>query len=203
MATRLLLLRHARVAAQYLGHMIGATDIPSEPLGESQTRALAERVARWAPQTCYCSPMQRCRQMASATASDLPPIIDPDLREINFGQWETRTFAEVVGGDPALMDRWARLSPDFAFPGGESVGDFLCRVRNAAERLVNAPAPTVLAVAHGGVIRTMICHLLGLDPRHYLAFDIGYSSLAVIDLFDGRGTLAALERADRMEAAHG
>jgi len=61
----------------------------------------------------------------------------------------------------------------------------------------------VLAVAHGGVIRTMICHLLGLEPHRYVAFDVPYAALAVIDVFDGRGVLAALERLEVAEDAHG
>ena len=61
----------------------------------------------------------------------------------------------------------------------------------------------MLAVTHGGVIRTMICHLLGLEPRNYLAFDVPYSAMAVIDLFDGRGVLAALVRPEMAEAADG
>jgi broad specificity phosphatase PhoE len=134
--------------------------------------------------------------MAAAVAPDLPPHVDADLREIDFGAWETRTFAEAAGDDPALVDRWAAFSLDFAFPGGESVEGFLRRVHGAAQRLVQAEAPTVLAVTHGGVIRAMVCHLLGLEPRHYLAFDVPYSGLVVIDLFDGKGVLAALERDD-------
>ena len=42
----------------------------------------------------------------------------------------------------------------------------------------------------------MICHLLGLEPRHYVAFDVPYCGLAVIDLLDGKGVLAALERSN-------
>ncbi len=193
MATRLLLLRHARIEARYVGRLIGATDLPLDPAGEAQARTLAERLARWTPQACYCSPMQRCRQTAAAAVPDLPPQVDADLREIDFGEWETRTFAEAAGDNPALVDRWAAFSPDFAFPGGESVGGFLCRVRGAAQRLVDAEARTVLAVTHGGIVRTMLCHLLGLEPRHYVAFDVPYCGLAVIDLLDGKGVLAALE----------
>ena len=193
MAIRLLLLRHARIAARYVGRMIGSTDLPLDPAGEEQARTMAARLKRWAPQACYCSPMQRCRQTASAVVPELPPQVDADLREIDFGAWETRTFAEVAGDNPALVDRWARFSPDFAFPGGESVGGFVCRVRSAAQRLVEAEAPTVLAVTHGGIVRTMLCHLLGLEPRHYVAFDVPYCGLAVIDLLDGKGVLAALE----------
>ncbi len=199
MARRLLLLRHARIEARYVGRMIGATDVPLDPAGEVPTRSLTERLTRWAPQACYCSPLQRCRQTAAAVVPDLLAQVDADLREVDFGEWETRTFAEAAGEDPTLVDRWAEFSPDFAFPGGESVGDFLGRVRSAADRLTHAEAQTVLAVTHGGVVRTMICHLLGLEPRHYLAFDVRYSALAVIDLQDGKGVLAALERPDEAE----
>jgi broad specificity phosphatase PhoE len=195
MATRLLLLRHARIEARYVGRMIGATDLPLDPAGEAEARTLAERLARWAPQACVCSPMQRCRQTASAVVPHLLPQVDADLREIDFGEWETRTFAEAAGDNASLIDRWTQFSPDFAFPGGESVGGFLCRVQSAARRLTDCKARTVLAVTHGGVIRTMLCHLLGLEPRHYVAFDVPYLALAVIDLLDGKGVLAALERA--------
>jgi broad specificity phosphatase PhoE len=203
MATRLLLLRHARIEAQYVGRLIGATDLPADAEGLLQARMMTGRLARWAPQACYCSPLERCRQTASAVAPDLPPQMDADLREIDFGDWEARTFAEAAADNPSIVDRWAAFSPDFAFPGGESVEGFLCRVRRVAQRLVDAAAQTVLAVTHGGIIRAMLCHLLGLEPRHYVAFDVHYAGLAVVDLFGGKGVLAALERPDAAEGGHG
>ena len=51
----------------------------------------------------------------------------------------------------------------------------------------------MLAVTHGGVVRAMICHLLGLEPRKYVAFRAPYAAIAAIDLFDGQGVLALLE----------
>jgi alpha-ribazole phosphatase len=194
MAQRLLLLRHAAIMAEHIGQLIGATDVALDPAGQRQASALADRVLRWDPQTCYCSPMQRCRQTAAAVAPELPPLIDPNLREIDFGRWEKRTFSEAAAMDPTIVDRWANFDAQFAFPGGESVGGFADRVRAAADRLIQAPQQTVLVVTHGGVIRTMICHLLGIELKKYLAFDVPYLAMAVIDVFDGRGVLAALLR---------
>jgi broad specificity phosphatase PhoE len=113
------------------------------------------------------------------------------------------TLAEAAADNPSLLDRWAEMDLDCRFPGGETVGGFLDRVRAAAERLIHAQAETVLAVTHGGVIRMMLCHLLGLAPRQYLAFDVPYAVTVVIDLFDGKGVLAALERPEPAEDAHG
>lgn len=197
---RLVLVRHARIVADHFGQLIGSTDVPLDPAAEEQARRMSDRVMCWTPQVCYCSPMQRCRQTAAAVAPQLTPHFDADLREIDFGRWETRLFAEAAAQDPSLVDCWAEFRLDFAFPGGERIGDFLHRVQAAADRLIHAEAETVLAVAHGGVIRAMMCLLLGLEPRHYVAFRVPYASTVVIDLFDGKGVLAALEPT---EAAHG
>ena len=205
MAKRLLLVRHARLEANYVGRLIGATDLPlGSRRAKRRAQALAGRLARWAPQACYCSPMQRCRQTAAAVAPDLPPQVDADLREIDFGRWETRTFAEAAADNPSLVDRWAEFEPRFRLPRRRKRGR-LSVPRSARGRALDRmpQAQTVLAVTHGGVIRTMICHLLGLEPRHYVAFDVPYAALAVIDLFDGKGVLAALERPDTAEDGHG
>jgi alpha-ribazole phosphatase len=194
MARRLLLLRHARVPLEFQGRLIGSTDVSLDRSGERQARDQLDRVARWEPQVCFSSPLRRCRQTAAAVVPELPVQVDADLREIDFGRWETRTFAEAADDDPGLTGRWAALAPDFAFPDGEDLAGFLRRVRAVAERLIDASATTVLAVAHGGVIRAMICHLIGLESRHYVAFDVPYAALAVIDVVDGKGVLAALER---------
>jgi alpha-ribazole phosphatase len=202
-AKRLLLVRHGRVGPAHIGRLLGATDAPLDAAAEPQLRALADCIVRRAPQVCYCSPMQRCRQTAAAVAPGLPLQVIDDLREIDFGQWEDRTLAEAAAGQPAAVDRWAAFDLDFAFPGGESIGGFLRRVHAAADRLVQADAATVLAVTHGGVIRTMICYLLGLEPRKYVAFDVPYAGMAVIELFEGHGVLAALEQPCVAEGAHG
>ncbi len=199
MAKRLILLRHAPVAAKYAGKLIGSTDVPLAAWDEMRWQRLTNRVARWRPQYCFLSPMQRCRQTVAAAFASLPLEVDADLREIDFGRFECRTMAEVLAEEPELAERWKAFAADFSFPGGERLTCFLGRVRAAADRLARAKPSTVLAVTHGGVIRAMICHLLGLDPRHYLAFDVPYGAIAVIDLFGEKGVLAALERPEAAE----
>ncbi len=115
--------------------------------------------------------------------------IDPALREIDFGRWENCRFEDLKVAEPALVDRWAAFEFDFAFPGGESLRGFLDRVAAAADRMAHDPADTVLAVTHGGAIRAIICHLLGLDPRNYVLFEVEYAAAVVLHLFDGRGVL--------------
>lgn len=199
MAKRLLLVRHARIGSNRGGRLVGATDMPLDSFGELQARALAGRVARMTPRRCYCSPMKRCRQTALAIVPEMPIHFDDDLREIDFGRWENRSFEEVAAENPELVNRWEAFEPGFTFPGGEKLEVFLHRVRESADRMAHEEVDTILAVTHGGVIRAMICYLLGLEPRHYVKFDINYAAIVVIELHDGKGVLAALEGPDVRE----
>ena len=146
------------------------------------------------PATSYCSPLLRARQTADCIVPQalLPIQIDDDLREIDFGLWEGKTFDEIAVEDPAAVGRWAQFCEDFTFPEGDSVGGFLARIRRAADRLAHDGADTVLAITHGGVIRAMICHFLGLNPRQYVLFNVRCATCATIDLFDGKGVLSGL-----------
>ena len=71
----------------------------------------------------------------------------------------------------------------------------------AADRLASRAADVVLAVTHGGVIRSMICHLLGLEARHYILFNVHCGACVTIDLYDGKGVLAGLDNPLAAEGA--
>ena len=191
------LLRHAETAVRHAGRFVGSTDLPLAPEGRRKAALLASGIASMRPSRLVCSPLLRARQTAEplGEALGMVPEIDPDLREIDFGRWEGMTFDAIRESDPEGVARWARFEPDFAFPGGESIDRFLARVRRAAKRLARlaeGDAPSVLAVTHGGVIRAMICHLLGLPPRHYVLFDVRPAALAKIAVYDGGGVLSGL-----------
>ncbi|MHB0911856.1 MAG: histidine phosphatase family protein [Armatimonadota bacterium] len=183
MADRLILVRHGETGAR---GFIGRTDVPLSAEG----RAQAERI-RLPAGRVYVSPLRRA--VETAELAGLAPELLPDLREIDFGDFEGRTFEEVSAERPELLPAWAEYDPSFAFPGGESVGDFLARVERVGERLASDPSETVIAVTHGGVIRSLICRYLGLPPKHYLLFDVKPGCAATIRLFGDRGVLAGLE----------
>lgn len=203
MASRLLLVRHADIAPQYAGQYVGSTDVPAEPHGLQQARQVAELVQATRPGRCFCSPLLRARQTAELICdlTGLEIRVDEDIREVDFGQWEGRKFEQIAADDPEAVDRWADFSEAFTFPGGESVGDFLTRIRRAARRFATDPAEVVLAVTHAGVIRGMICHFLGLHPRHYLLFNVRHAACTTIDLYGGKGVLSGLNEQSPSQTA--
>ncbi|NTW77456.1 MAG: histidine phosphatase family protein, partial [Syntrophaceae bacterium] len=103
--------------------------------------------------------------------------------------------------DPAGVERWSNFDNDFVFPGGEAIQSFIGRVRTAAQRIAQDPAQTVAVITHGGIIRFLICHYLGLDMRNYLLFDVQPASLSVITLYDGQGILNSLNNLCHLEGS--
>lgn len=207
----LILVRHGLLASQHRHRFIGSTDLPLAREGGQQAEALAEVLAglhaihpSGVPETgaqplrVLCSPLRRARETAEVVARrlGLEIEIDPDLREIDFGQWEGLTFEEILALDPHRVNQWAEYNPAFSFPGGEALGDFQARVRRAADRMASEPSETLLAFTHGGVIRAMICYLLGLQFRQYLLFDIRPASLTTLQLFHHKGVLTEIRSLD-------
>jgi alpha-ribazole phosphatase len=140
-----------------------------------------------------CSPLLRARETAEIALGEKGAFtIDDDLREIDFGRWELMNFAQIAVADPAAVENWAALEDDFAFPDGESIGAFRGRVRAAADRIAADPAETIVAFTHGGVIRLLICHFLGLEYRRYLLFDVRPGSLSEMSIEGGNGVLTRL-----------
>jgi broad specificity phosphatase PhoE len=134
--------------------------------------------------------LETARLIADGTGLTIEP--DADLMEIDFGRWEGLTFQEIATRDPLLVERWALGKMDFRFPEGEALEDFWKRVRLAGQRMVEEPGESVLVVAHGGVIRFLLCHFLELDPRRHLTFEIRHASVTTLRLVDGQAVLAGL-----------
>lgn len=188
---RLFLLRHGPAAVPP-GALVGSSDPPLTGQGLERLTALPPQlreIERW-----HCSPLRRARQTLDCLCQhgyvQIAPVYDQRLREIDFGSWELRTFADIAATEPEQVEAWQQYE-DFTFPGGEAVADFVGRVGGLLAEFT-AQGGTVGAVTHGGVIRTMTCLALGLPPRSYLLFDVRPASLTILDLFPGGGVLRGL-----------
>ncbi|HUH65591.1 MAG TPA: alpha-ribazole phosphatase [Syntrophales bacterium] len=196
MAKKLLLVRHGEVGKEYLDRYIGSTDISMSPHGREQIKAAQPLLQSSTPDVCISSTMKRCRETAAilTEGSGMELVFDPDLREIDFGRWEGMTFEEILKGFPNDIDRWIEFRPEFTFPGGEKIGDFQARIQGVAGRLAANSADTILVCTHGGVIRLLICHFLGLPPWQYVLFKVQRASLTTIELFGESGMLSGLNQ---------
>lgn len=193
-AERLLLVRHGACEGGGQGRLIGRQDPPLSAAGRAQSCALRSLLPAEPGMDVVCSPLRRAEQTAclALSGSDGRPRIDEMWREIDFGAWDGLTFAEAAERDPDRVGRWAAWEPDFAFPDGESLSAFVARADELAERVVRAAASTVIAVTHAGLIRVLLCRLLGLPLRAQLCLEIPYASVATVEMRDGMGVLTGL-----------
>lgn len=201
MASRLLIIRHACVAPAFEERFVGKTNVSLNGRGERQAKAIADLASTWNLSKCYVSPMARALQTAGPIIEKLniSAQCEDDLREIDFGKWEGMTFCQVQREHGHLVDQWCASCGDFAFPSGESMTDFHLRIERCAAKLSTDPADTVLAVTHGGIIRALICRLLGLRPCDHVLFDVRPGSVTTIDFNDGKGLLVGLNDTCHLE----
>lgn len=196
MASRLLLMRHASLPREFSGRLNGQADIPIRPDYRSEIDAVIPLLRNCKPNAIVTSPLSRASLCAAYIGEQLGVSCenDDDLREVDFGAWDGKTYAEIEALDSDNAQRFRQWDPSFAFPAGESIQCFIARVTRAIRRLCASDHATILAVSHGGVIRQAICHLLGLSPRQYLLFDVHCAKLASLDVFGDRGVLTSLNQ---------
>lgn len=126
----------------------------------------------------HSSPLARARLLAEEFGA---PRIDDRLMEIDFGAWELQPYNEIG----TAIDGWAADPMGFRAPGGESAHDMAARVLHWLEERRASPAPEPLViVAHGGPLRAIAGHLLGLPPERWLGLDFACGHVTRLDVAD-------------------
>ncbi len=182
--TRLLLIRHAEPDEDARGRCYGRLDVGLSPAGLASAERLAESLRAVELDAVYVSPRLRAVQTASALGASR--TVDDRLRELDFGQFEGRTYDEIEREHPEFFRSWMETPTLIRFPGGESYAELRERVAAAVGYIVEANTDkTVALVTHGGVIRAALAVALGLPDDRAFALALGYARLSIVDMFDG------------------
>ncbi len=181
--TRLLLVRHGQSTWNDQGRIQGQLDPPLSDLGREQARRLAERLVGRRFAGFYCSDLSRTRQTADAIAAviEMEPVPMTELREVQLGEWEGMTAAEIAADYPEQWERW-RDDPSWdVVPGGEGAAAFERRVLYAVDTLLERHAhEDVLVVTHGGVIQVAIGDVVGRAGSALVPFVIDNCSISTL-----------------------
>jgi 2,3-bisphosphoglycerate-dependent phosphoglycerate mutase len=185
--TRMLLLRHAETSAPDRFH--GAeSDVGLGEAGRLQAEAIAEVLGRLRLDALYCSGMRRARETAEpiAKACGLVPQTVDTLHERRMGPLSGRLRDEAWDAYAEAKLRWMSGELGHTHEGGESYAAIQHRCLPEFQSIANRhPGQTVAVVAHGVVIRVLLCSLLdGCGPSNFGT--IGIDHVAVNDLrWDG------------------
>ncbi|MBI4838366.1 MAG: histidine phosphatase family protein, partial [Nitrospirae bacterium] len=161
----------------------------------------------------YCSPLSRAHKSAEIITKPfgIKPAVIPDLRERSFGIWEGMSFDEIREKYPEEFKAWADNPMKFSPMQGESTLEVRDRVIEALNKIlwnhsvqnssklfnivqngttlnnVEQSLTTlnnIVVVAHGGVNRILLCHLLGVPLENIFRIEQDFAALNIIEFWD-------------------
>jgi probable phosphoglycerate mutase len=171
--SRVYLARHGETEWSLSGRHTGLTDIPLTPRGEDNARRLGERLRGLAFSRVYSSPLERARKTCQLAGFASQAVIDPDLVEWDYGEYEGKRTAEIREGRPG----W-QLFRD-GCPKGEGVADVSARADRVVARLRTA-AGDALVFSSGHFLRVLAARWCGLEAAEGRHLYLGTAALCVL-----------------------
>ena len=143
-------------------------------------RRLAERMrpvlARNFSGLALCSPMQRAQQTCELAGFGQNMVVDPDLAEWDYGEYEGKTPEEIHRVTPGWL-----VFRD-GCPGGETPQQVGARVDRVIAR-TRALDRDILLFAHGHVLRVLAARWIGLPPEGGQHFLLDTGTLCVLSYY--------------------
>lgn len=174
MIEQLILVRHGETVQNVAGIAQGWNDSALSERGQQQVQRLAQRIKAHDPNALFSSTLDRAMTTARAisVATGLPIQALDELREMNYGRWEGKSFLDVRRDDAEIYERWIG-DADCPCPNGESHNDVLRRIEAALRKIeaaANGTALRAVLVTHGTAIRISAASLLKLPPASARSF---------------------------------
>jgi probable phosphoglycerate mutase len=188
-ACDLLLVRHGESApmpatGEFPMTAGGQADPELSPAGREQAVLVSARLAKAGLEALYVSSLRRTHETVGPLVEQigLKPTIDPELREINLGEWEGGEFRRLINTkDPRVMamlhsGSWAGV------PGGEGPDEFAERVRGAIRRIAaEHPDQRVAVICHGGVVGQVLALATGAAQLAFMGCDNSSISQVIVN----------------------
>ena len=182
------LLRHGDVEGgrKYRGHQ----DDPLSELGWQQLRDNTKIKQNW--NQVISSPLKRCAEFSRELADkhQIPLEIEQDFKEISFGLWEGKTAEELLAEDEVRIKKYWNDPVNVIPPQGEALSDFEKKILLAWNKMLNQYAGQhVLLLSHAGVMRIILCHILGMPLIELFKLDVALAKSSRIEVISDAGEI--------------
>jgi len=166
---KIYLVRHGKKEQEITLNDDGYPDMELTELGKLQ----AEKTGLWLSNikfdAVYASDLKRTVQTAMGITehqhNDLDIMVDTRIKEINMGVFHYMSPIEVEKKHPEFYSVFKKRDTDFTYLEGESGADVTHRVINFLNDVVKQSYENVCVATHGGVIRSIVSHFIGLDQK--------------------------------------
>ena len=173
MHLQLWLIRHGETEWSASGQHTGRTDLPLTLEGKLHARQIARFLGGRVFALVLTSPLQRARETCRLAGYGGSAVIDANLREWDYGEYEGRTTPQIQIERPG----WS-LWRDGVI-GGESLEQLANRAQKAIDRALSSSSD-VLVFAHGHILRVLTACWLGLPPEAGRLFALGTASVSIL-----------------------
>lgn len=183
--TEVYLVRHGETEWSRAGRHTSTTDLPLTDAGCQQATDLGTTVRPAAFDLILSSPRVRALQTADAAGftGDAAPVIDADLAEWDYGDYEGLTSDQITERRPG----W-RLWSD-GCTGGELPGQIAQRMHDLIARIRDRQPQRVICFGHGHALRVLTLCWLGLEIDRGEQFPLHAGAVSVVGAAKGRPAL--------------
>jgi probable phosphoglycerate mutase len=180
MARDIWIIRHGATEWSDAMRHTGRTDLPLTDAGAMLAAALAPVLARHEFASAISSPLQRARETARLAGFD-DPVLEPDLEEWDYGEFEGLTSEQIRAQGAAWADWTVFRGP---VPGGETLEQVAVRARRAYDRIQTVDGDVVV-FAHAHILRVFAAVACDLDPEDAARFALDPATISVLSLDRG------------------
>lgn len=168
--TKVIFIRHGQTEWNVTGRYQGQSDVKLTEEGKKQAEKLADNFPVAKVDAIYASDLCRAMVTAETIAKKfgLKVQAEPAFRELSFGDWEGLTYQQIVDKWEEAMANFLQHPDILEIPGGESFPAVQQRAMKRLNELIEKhDGQTIVVVAHGAVLRTMLTAALHM-PLQYL-----------------------------------
>jgi broad specificity phosphatase PhoE len=170
---QLWLVRHGETEWSLSGQHTGRTDLTLTPVGEQQARDMGRPLRGQRFGVVLTSPLLRARETCRLAGYGDNAVVDSNLQEWDYGEYEGRTTAEIQEQQPG----WSLWCD--GVPGGESIQQVATRGQAVIDRVL-AGSGDALLFAHGHILRILASRWLGLPPQDGRLFALATAALTTL-----------------------
>jgi probable phosphoglycerate mutase len=172
---QLLVIRHGQTEWSRVGRHTGRTDIPLPEVGRAEARDAARTLAGWHLERAYCSPLGRARETAEIVGPACGVVIDPNLLEWDYGDFEGETTPESRDRIPG----WSVWTHQIT--GGESFDDVGDRADEFLARFsTEVTTGNAVVFAHGHFLAILIARWCGLPAVEGRRFALATATVSLL-----------------------
>ena len=152
---RIYLIRHGETEWSKTGKHTGRSDIPLTDAGRANAEKLRPALAALDFKLVLVSPLRRARQTCDLAGFGGAAVVDADLAEWDYGEYEGLTTRQIHERDAT----WNVF--DDGAPGGETPADVTARVDRAVARVAAVEGGDAAVFAHGHLLRCLAARWVG------------------------------------------